>query len=366
MAAGRENMILVAAYCLSLIVSGAYGFNLKNVSNFYPAPAGFMNNSAAGTGAWQGFKNLTNGCKGDRMQGLPDLKRYFHHFGYLSDQQSNMTEEFDEAVESAVRTYQENFGLNVTGVLDEDTISQLMMPRCGREDIINGTSAMRGRGLYTFFPGSPRWGADKTELSYAFSPDHEVYSEISLTNLSTVVARAFQHWAAVIPITFTESSSYDSADIKVGFYSGNHGDGHAFDGPLGTLAHSFSPPDGRFHLDAAESWTVDLSSDSAATAIDLESIATHEIGHLLGLGHTTVRAAVMYPSISPRTIKVNLVLDDVEGVQSLYGANPNYNASAVLAQNETSAASPTQFWHGARPPLLLILLSIVCLVTLIL
>lgn len=355
-------MILVAAYCFSIIVSGAYGFNMKNISNFDPAPS-FMNYSAV-AGAWEGFKNLTNGCKGDRMQGLPDLKRYFHHFGYLGAQ-NNMTDDFDEEVESAVRTYQKNFGLNVTGVLDEATISQLMIPRCGREDIINGTSAMRGRSLYTFFPGSPRWGPDKTELRYAFSPDHEVLSEISLAELSTVVARAFKRWAAVIPITFTESSDYSSADIKVGFYSGDHGDGHSFDGPLGTLAHSFSPPDGRFHLDAAESWTVDLSSDSAATAIDLESIATHEIGHLLGLGHTTEKYAVMYPSISPRTRKVDLVLDDVEGVQYLYGANPNYNASAVLAQNETSSASPPQFSPG--PPLFFpIIFLISCLVTLIL
>lgn len=179
-----------------------------------------------------------------------------------------------------------------------------------------------------------------------------------------MVGRAFKRWADVIPITFNESSDYSSADIKVGFYSGDHGDGHPFDGPLGTLAHSFSPPDGRFHLDAAESWTVDLSSDSAATAIDLESIATHEIGHLLGLGHTTEKAAVMYPSIAPRTRKVDLVLDDVDGVQYLYGANPNYNASAVLAQNETSSATAIQLPPGA--PLLPILFFISSLLPLIL
>lgn len=363
MARREMILIIVAAYCFSVIVSGAYGFQPKTIPNFYPAP-GFMNsNSAVAAGAWEGFRNLTNACKGDRMQGLPDLKRYFRRFGYLSAQ-NNVTEDFDEAVESAVRTYQKNFGLNVTGVLDEATISQLMVPRCGREDIINGSSAMRGRGLYTFFPGSPRWGPDKRVLSYAFSPDHEVLSEISLAELSTVVGRAFKRWADVIPITFTESSDYSSADIKVGFYSGDHGDGHPFDGPLGTLAHSFSPPDGRFHLDAAESWTVDLSSDSAATAIDLESIATHEIGHLLGLGHTTEKAAVMYPSIAPRTRKVDLVLDDVDGVQYLYGANPNYNASAVLAQNETSSATAIQLPPGA--PLLPILFFISSLLPLIL
>lgn len=147
-------LIIVAAYCFSVIVSGAYGFQPKTIPNFYPAP-GFMNsNSAVAAGAWEGFRNLTNACKGDRMQGLPDLRRYFRRFGYLSAQ-NNVTEDFDEAVESAVRTYQTNFGLNVTGVLDEATISQLMVPRCGREDIINGSSAMRGRGLYTSSRGAP-------------------------------------------------------------------------------------------------------------------------------------------------------------------------------------------------------------------
>jgi len=119
----REMNILIAVYCFSAIVAGAYGFHGKNISNSNPAPTFKHYSAGAGAGAWAGFKNLLNGCKGNHM-----------------------------------------------------------------------------------------------------------------------------------------ASDYSSANITIDFYNGNHGDGDPFDGPLGTLAHSFSPPNGRFHLDARESWTDDLSS----------------------------------------------------------------------------------------------------------
>ena len=37
-----------------------------------------------------------------------------------------------------------------------------------------------------------------------------------------------------------------------------------------------------------------------------------------GVGHSTVREAVMYPSLIPRTKKVELAVDDVEGMQALF------------------------------------------------
>ncbi|KAF5177293.1 Metalloendoproteinase 4-mmp [Thalictrum thalictroides] len=125
------------------------------------------------------------------------------------------------------------------------------------------------------------------------------------------------------------------ADIKVGFYSGDHGDGEPFDGVLGVLGHAFSPQSGRFHLDAAETWAIDLGSEKAMDAVDLESVMTHEIGHVLGLAHSSVQEAVMYPSLSPRTKKVNLRLDDVKGVQALYGSNPDFKMNSLLV-SETS------------------------------
>ena len=144
-------------------------------------------------------------------------------------------------------------------------------------------------------------------------------------------ARAFGRWAEVTELNFTNIESFTTSDITIGFYTGDHGDGEPFDGVLGTLAHAFSPPSGKFHLDADENWVVsgDLDSFLSVTAaVDLESVAVHEIGHLLGLGHSSVEESIMYPTITTGKRKVDLTNDDVEGIQYLYGANPNFNGTS--------------------------------------
>jgi hypothetical protein len=158
-----------------------------------------------------------------------------------------------------------------------------------------------------------------------------------------VFRRAFGKWASVIPVSFIETEDYVIADIKIGFFNGDHGDGEPFDGVLGVLAHTFSPENGRLHLDKAETWAVDFDEEKSSVAVDLESVAVHEIGHVLGLGHSSVKDAAMYPTLKPRSKKVNLNMDDVVGVQSLYGTNPNFTLNSLLA-SETS----TNLADGSR------------------
>ncbi|XP_010278837.1 PREDICTED: metalloendoproteinase 2-MMP-like [Nelumbo nucifera] len=281
------------------------------------------------------FLHHLEGChKGQDLKGVHQLKRYLEKFGYLNYPPGNKSlthaddDEFDELLESAVKTYQLNYHLKVTGSLDSKTVQQMMMPRCGIPDIINGTTSMRSGkknhhhhhgpsslhtvSHYTFFPNNPRWPPSKTHLTYRFRSSVSV---VGLQQLRSICSRAFSRWQQVSHFTFEEVQNGAASDIVIGFHRGDHGDGYSFDGRGGTLAHAFAPTVGRFHYDADESW----STNPQPGMFDLESVAVHEIGHLLGLGHSSVPEAIMYPSIPDGAVKRNLHGDDVQGIRALYG-----------------------------------------------
>ncbi|XP_022764610.1 metalloendoproteinase 2-MMP-like [Durio zibethinus] len=278
-----------------------------------------------------GFIQHLEGChKGQTVKGLQDLKRYLEKFGYLNyDQVINKgkknhatDDQFDDLLESAIKTYQRRHHLKATGGLDAKTVNQMMKPRCGVPDIVNGTSRQHNRksmsihtvGRYRFFPGSPRWPPTQTHLRYRFLSGVQVPGT---ENLRSICAQAFQRWAQVSHFTFEEVTDNAVAEIEIGFHGtqGRDGNDRGFDGPLGTVAHATSPPGGRFHYDVDENW----SSNPGPSEVDLESIAVHEIGHLLGLHHSEVPEAIMFDTYEVGTTKRDLHADDIQGIRTLYG-----------------------------------------------
>ncbi|KAL8534037.1 hypothetical protein ACS0TY_010165 [Phlomoides rotata] len=343
-------------------------------AHFFPNISSIPSSLIPNATIWDAFNTLVGCHKGVQTKGLAKLKKYFQHFGYINRSYDNFSDDFDDFLEFAVKNYQLNFNLNATGELDDQTLKHIVLPRCGNADIVNGTSTMHSGkasnsfsanssihtvGHYTFFPNRPRWPRQRYQLTYAFQPENQLTDVVK-----GVFSRAFERWSEVTPLTFTETTSYGRADIRIGFFSGEHGDGEPFDGVLGTLAHAFAPPVGRFHLDGDENWVIDgdFMNSSPLSAVDLESVAVHEIGHLLGLGHSSVEDSIMYPTISSGIRKVELANDDVEGIQELYGSNPNYNGSEPTLtprdQRETSGGPRVNYSWGHGFLLIVVLFSL--------
>jgi len=87
----------------------------------------------------------------------------------------------------------------------------------------------------------------------------------------------------------------------------------------------------QFNADTGELWDADLEINSAeyefstgepVTQNDLDSMLTHEAGHLLGLAHTQVKDATMYASYVKGTDSLRtLAADDEKGICAVYAPN---------------------------------------------
>jgi len=88
----------------------------------------------------------------------------------------------------------------------------------------------------------------------------------------------------------------------------------------GVLAYCETPISNGWRIRFCEGHTWDDGPGYSLFGYCLQGVACHEYGHALGLGHSTVNIATMYPTISGSGIGQRSISDDdIAGVQYVYG-----------------------------------------------
>lgn len=241
------------------------------------------------------------------------VQRYLSCYGYLDDAYEE--KRLDKPTREALETFQSFMKLPRTGVVDPATATALELPRCGVPDIPPRGRARSGVSADFVLRGCDYEAKFRT-LTFAFVSGT---ADLAGDTERPPVRNAFATWQAQIPIDFSEVGVANNPNFTIGWFTGNHGDGSSFDGPSNTLAHAFFPPpcggvhSGKFHFDDAETWRL----QAGPGVFDTETVALHEIGHLLGLDHSTVPGAVMFPTYAGA--RRALSQDDIDGIRRLYG-----------------------------------------------
>ncbi|CAN9501534.1 unnamed protein product [Ophioblennius macclurei] len=228
-----------------------------------------------------------------------------------------------DSFEDTLRKMQEFFGLEVTGQLDTNTLEVMNRPRCGFTDVTS----------YSHFDGRPRWR--KRRITYRVM---EYTPDLTQSEVDDTLSKALKLYSDITPLSFKQIYS-GMADIMIMFKGKAHGDFAPFDGEQGVLAHAFAPGEGiggDTHFDEDEVWTL------SAQGHNLFLVAAHEFGHALGLSHSKLQTALMFPTYQyVNTDGYKLPDDDVRGVQALYGIR------------STTEVETTQPKPDPQPPIIL-------------
>lgn len=264
-----------------------------------------------------------------------DALAYLQKYGYMNGTLGNANLISEDSFHEAVTSFQRFAGIPETGSVDLLTVKYMQMPRCGNKDRSGkGENGKRRRKRYAL-QGS-KWRRQRLTYRISQYPTRFLYKKHEVDGQ---IEKAFKIWSQVAPIDFVVQKE-GRVHIDIRFASGEHGDGDPFDGPGNTLAHAYFPQyGGDAHFDDQEYWTADSYAGT-----NIFQVAAHELGHSLGLGHSSVREALMAPFYQKYKPNFKLHADDILGIQALYGDkadDPSFGSTSAAPPSSSSTTTTT-------------------------
>lgn len=140
--------------------------------------------------------------------------------------------------------------------------------------------------------------------------------------------------------TSTSFSSPTTVYCETNFQAVTHADQNYVPGAAAVVGSTGTITHGILYLNAS-SGTGNIGNFDQTT---LTIILAHEIGHVLGLGHSESPTALMYFDASAKT-ELSLAQDDMDGVTYLYPADETKGkmAGCGLVKNSVPPSGPSRF-----------------------
>ena len=258
------------------------------------------------------------------------LKATYSHWTPIVPDEPEDEEQFGPELEEAVTAMQRFMGLDVTGRIDRVTLGVMQGARCGYPesalDVALPDPTEKWAPFISDANGIPfRWTNPAIRFKITQPSSPTAAQTTALTSaLATLNAQSF------LNLTVTTGASFE---VEVKFWArGSNPAGWTDFFSSSTTAQVFqsAPPSGVFNRIGMNTAQANFST------FDLQSVFVHEVGHIVGLGHSSVRnnpgpcvgsdsttqsittCPVMWPLLANNTQRRTLNRDDRASLGLLY------------------------------------------------
>ncbi len=164
----------------------------------------------------------------------------------------------------------------------------------------------------------PSWPS--STITWSFAPAGTVFSNAITGAYQATIRAALARWAQAADLTFVQAADSAAVDIRIGWATISGSEiGQAVFSYLGDTSKPLVFEPGvllQLEDPAATPLGAALNVFYQGTATTLYQITLHEIGHALGLAHSSNPADVMYAELGPAN--PDLGAADIQGIQQLY------------------------------------------------